>query len=63
MTWGQLRLQDGLCPIIEEIIFFHDQALVVLRLILGVVGTAMVASCVSPSVNLGLLEGQAVEGV
>lgn len=63
ITWAQLRLQDANSPIIEEFIFFHDFAMVVLVFILRVVGVALGGTYTAPAVNQGLLEGQTIECV
>ena len=47
----------------EEFIFFHDFAMVVIVLIFCAVGGALVGTCTNPRVNKGLLEGQALERV
>lgn len=39
--WGQLLFQDAASPIIKELIFFHDYALIILTLVITVVGYAL----------------------
>jgi len=47
----------------EEFLYFHDFALVILSFILGVVGYMMAASLPRKALNTGLLEGQLIEGL
>ena len=61
ITWAQLGLQDGASPIIEEFIFFHDFAIVVLVFIVRFVGYIIVRILTNQFINTGLLEGQVVE--
>lgn len=61
ITWAQLGLQDANSPIIEEFIYFHDFAIVVLTFIIRAVTAALVGIFSRAVVDRGLLEGQAVE--
>ena len=47
----------------EEFLFFHDFALVVLAFILGLVGYIMVVAVTNRRVVTGLLEGQTLEAL
>jgi len=62
-TWGQLGFQDAASPIIEQIIFFHDHAMIILTLILTTVTTFALCSLFSNRTNRFLLEGQKVETI
>lgn len=62
-TWGQLGFQDAASPIIEQIIFFHDHAIIILTLILTTVTTFALCSLFRTSTNRFLLEGQKVETI
>ncbi len=61
MTWSQLGLQDACSPVIEEFIFFHDFAIVVLVFIIGAVGCVIGRMLFSPFVHRGLMEAQVLE--
>ncbi len=61
--WTQVGLQDAAAPIIEEFIFFHDFAIVILTYILSGVGFVMVRLAQNSFINQGLLEGQVIECV
>uniref|UniRef100_W8DND6 Cytochrome c oxidase subunit 2 n=1 Tax=Amphiascoides atopus TaxID=1352461 RepID=W8DND6_9MAXI len=63
MTWSQVGFQDAASPVMEEFLFFHDFALVVLAFILGLVGYMMMVGIVNRSVVTGLLEGQTLEAL
>ncbi len=63
ITWAQLGLQDAASPVMEEFMFFHDFALVILSFILGLVGFVLIMALWGKRINTGLLEGQVVEGV
>jgi len=62
-TWGQLGFQDAASPIIEQIIYFHDHAIIILTLILTTVTTFALCSLFSSNTNRYLLEGQKIETV
>uniref|UniRef100_A0AAU7VFN2 Cytochrome c oxidase subunit 2 n=1 Tax=Ikanecator primus TaxID=3115570 RepID=A0AAU7VFN2_9MAXI len=63
MSWSQVGFQDAASPVMEEFLFFHDFALVVLAFILGLVGYMMVIAVTNRSVVTGLLEGQTLEAL
>ena len=56
-----MGLQDAISPIIEEFIFFHDFAIVVLVFIVSFVRYIMTRIVFNRYVNTGLLEGQMIE--
>ncbi len=58
-----MGFQDAASPVIEEFLFFHDFALVVLAFILGLVGYIMVIAVTNRRVVTGLLEGQTLEAL
>jgi len=60
-TWGHLGLQDRASPLIEQLIFFHDHAIVVLILITTLVGYIMSTLFFNNFTNRFLLEGQTIE--
>ena len=60
-TWGYLGLQDRASPLIEQLIFFHDHAIVVLILITTLVGYIMATLFSNTFTNRFLLEGQTIE--
>nr|YP_010520595.1 cytochrome c oxidase subunit II [Coenobita clypeatus]UXP76991.1 cytochrome c oxidase subunit 2 [Coenobita clypeatus] len=60
-TWGHMGLQDSASPLMEQLIFFHDHAMVVLILITTLVGYMMSSLFFNSFINRFLLENQAIE--
>ncbi|YP_001382109.1 cytochrome c oxidase subunit II (mitochondrion) [Penaeus chinensis] len=60
-TWGHLGLQDSASPLMEQLIFFHDHAMVVLILITTLVGYMLSTLFFNTFTNRFLLEGQTIE--
>nr|YP_009545516.1 cytochrome c oxidase subunit II [Metapenaeopsis barbata]AYO45594.1 cytochrome c oxidase subunit 2 [Metapenaeopsis barbata] len=60
-TWGQLGFQDSASPLMEQLIFFHDHAMVVLILITTLVGYMMCTLFFNSFTNRFLLDGQTIE--
>ena len=59
--WRQLGLQNRASPLIEQLIFFHDHALLILILITTLVGYFMFSLGLNKLVNRYLLDGQIIE--
>nr|YP_010470977.1 cytochrome c oxidase subunit II [Allogalathea elegans]UVF62806.1 cytochrome c oxidase subunit II [Allogalathea elegans] len=60
-TWGYLSFQDSASPLMENLTFFHDHAMVVLILITTFVGYMMLSLVSNSFVNRYLLENQNIE--
>nr|YP_010250870.1 cytochrome c oxidase subunit II [Faughnia haani]QTV76804.1 cytochrome c oxidase subunit 2 [Faughnia haani] len=60
-TWGYLGFLDGASPLMEQLIFFHDHAMIVLTLIVTMVGYMMASLMTNKYINRFLLEGQTIE--
>jgi cytochrome c oxidase subunit 2 len=60
-TWAQLGLQSSASPLIEQLTFFHDHALLILILITTLVGYFMISLMFNSLINRFLLDGQAIE--
>lgn len=60
-TWSQLGFQRSASPLIEQLIFFHDHALLILVLITTLVGYFMASLMTNKFINRFLLDGQAIE--
>ena len=54
-------MQDALSPVIEEFLFFHDFAFIVLSYITAFVAYVIVKALIRELISLNLLEGQLVE--
>lgn len=60
-TWAQFGFQDSSSPLIEQLIFFHDHALLILILITSIVGYFIFSLFFNSYVNRFLLDGQLIE--
>lgn len=60
-TWLQYGFQDSASPLIEQLIFFHDHAMIVLILITTLVGYFIISLTLNTFVNRYLLDGQLIE--
>ena len=60
-TWGYLGLQDSASPLIEQLIFFHDHAIVVIILIVRFVAYIIRTLFFNKYINRFLLENQNIE--
>nr|YP_007025660.1 cytochrome c oxidase subunit II [Thalassina kelanang]AEW68299.1 cytochrome c oxidase subunit II [Thalassina kelanang] len=60
-TWKNLGLQDSASPLMEQLIFFHDHAMIVLIMITTFVGFMMSSTLFNTFINRFLLENQAIE--
>nr|WGO58018.1 cytochrome c oxidase subunit II [Rhabdoblattella disparis] len=60
-TWANMNLQDSASPIMEQLIYFHDHALMIILMILMVVSYMMIILFNNKLTNRFLLEGQLIE--
>nr|YP_010981193.1 cytochrome c oxidase subunit II [Aplomya metallica]WOE90323.1 cytochrome c oxidase subunit II [Aplomya metallica] len=60
-TWANLGLQDSSSPLMEQLIFFHDHAMLILVMITILVGYLMFMLFFNKYVNRYLLHGQTIE--
>nr|ABD19294.1 cytochrome oxidase subunit 2 [Daphnia pulex] len=60
-TWAQIGFQNSASPLMEQLIFFHDHALLILILITTLVGYFMLSLVTNKFVNRYLLDGQMIE--
>nr|AEP27646.1 cytochrome c oxidase subunit II [Scolytus sp. APV-2011] len=60
-TWKTLMLQDSTSPLMEQLTFFHDHALMILIIITVLVGQILVSMLFNKLSNRFLLEGQTIE--
>ena len=61
--WGQLGFQDAASPLIEELIFFHDHAIIILVIIISLVGYAALSLMLNSLTSRSLVEGQEIETI
>nr|YP_009968779.1 cytochrome c oxidase subunit II [Argyra pingwuensis]QNC71304.1 cytochrome c oxidase subunit 2 [Argyra pingwuensis] len=60
-TWANLGLQDSASPLMEQLIFFHDHAMLILIMITVLVGYLMFMLFFNSFTNRFLLHGQTIE--
>nr|WGO58083.1 cytochrome c oxidase subunit II [Rhabdoblatta orlovi] len=60
-TWANMNLQDSASPIMEQLIYFHDHALMIIIMILMIVTYMMVMLTTNTFTDRFLLEGQLIE--
>nr|QZL38239.1 cytochrome c oxidase subunit 2 [Metopina sagittata] len=60
-TWTNLNLQDSASPLMEQLIFFHDHALLILVMITILVTYMMISLFFNNYTNRFLLHGQTIE--
>nr|QVL28829.1 cytochrome c oxidase subunit II [Mallota vilis] len=60
-TWANLGLQDSASPLMEQLTFFHDHALLILIMITVMVGYMMTMLFFNNYSNRYLLHGQTIE--
>ena len=60
-TWSALGFQDRASPLIEQLTFFHDHAILVLILITTLVGYMLISLFPNKLINRFLLEEQTIE--
>nr|UFZ13711.1 cytochrome c oxidase subunit II [Haplosialis sp.] len=60
-TWSNLSLQDSASPLMEQLTFFHDHALLILLMITALVGYILGTLFFNKFINRYLLEGQTIE--
>nr|QBC73171.1 cytochrome c oxidase subunit II [Coccocrater sp. MNHN-IM-2013-41044] len=61
--WGQLGFQDACSPLMEQLIFFHDHAMVILVLIVSIVFYAFIAFFSNSFSCRNILAGEEIETI
>nr|WGO57992.1 cytochrome c oxidase subunit II [Pseudoglomeris magnifica] len=62
-TWADLNLQDSASPIMEQLIYFHDYAMMIITLILTIISYMIYMLINNIFTNRFLIEGQFIEMV
>nr|YP_009351653.1 cytochrome c oxidase subunit II [Procubitermes undulans]AQP30233.1 cytochrome c oxidase subunit 2 [Procubitermes undulans]ATE51041.1 cytochrome oxidase subunit II [Procubitermes sp. VR-2017] len=62
-TWLNLTLQDSASPVMEQLIYFHDHALMIMLMIITTVFYTMISIIQNKQTSRFLLEGQMIETV
>nr|YP_009350470.1 cytochrome c oxidase subunit II [Leucopitermes leucops]AQP27131.1 cytochrome c oxidase subunit 2 [Leucopitermes leucops] len=60
-TWLNLTLQDSASPVMEQLIFFHDHALMIMLMIITAVFYTMISIIQNKQTSRFMLEGQMIE--
>nr|YP_011017958.1 cytochrome c oxidase subunit II [Amritodus flavoscutatus]WQF70189.1 cytochrome c oxidase subunit II [Amritodus flavoscutatus] len=60
-TWMKFSFQDGVSSIMEQLIMFHDHAMMIIIMITVVVFYMMLSLLINSLINRFLLEGQLIE--
>nr|YP_009350119.1 cytochrome c oxidase subunit II [Nasutitermes diabolus]AQP26384.1 cytochrome c oxidase subunit 2 [Nasutitermes diabolus] len=60
-TWLNLTLQDSASPVMEQLIFFHDHALMIMLMIITAVFYTMIMIIQNKQTSRYILEGQMIE--
>nr|AQP26864.1 cytochrome c oxidase subunit 2 [Nasutitermes sp. A TB-2017] len=60
-TWLNLTLQDSASPVMEQLIFFHDHALMIMLMIITAVFYTMIMIIQNKQTSRFMLEGQMIE--
>nr|QHD47939.1 cytochrome c oxidase subunit II [Kamimuria klapaleki] len=60
-TWANLSLQDSASPLMEQLTFFHDHALLILIMITTLVSYLMATLFFNSDIHRYLLDGQTIE--
>nr|QHD47874.1 cytochrome c oxidase subunit II [Peltoperlopsis cebuano] len=60
-TWANLSLQDSASPLMEQLTFFHDHALLILIMITTLVSYLLATLFFNKNINRFLLDGQTIE--
>lgn len=61
--WGQLNFQDAASPIITQLIEFHDHAILVVTIVIGLVGYALFVLMINKLTCRTIFEAQQIETV
>nr|AEP27549.1 cytochrome c oxidase subunit II [Hypera postica] len=62
-TWKTILLQDSASPLMEQLMFFHDHAMVILIIITVLVGYMLGTMLFNKFIHRYLLEGQTIEAI
>nr|AQP27107.1 cytochrome c oxidase subunit 2 [Anoplotermes group sp. AD TB-2017] len=62
-TWLNLTLQDSASPIMEQLIYFHDHALMIMLMIITTVFYTMISIIQNKQTSRFMLEGQMIETI
>nr|YP_011010539.1 cytochrome c oxidase subunit 2 [Xenobates singaporensis]WPW47180.1 cytochrome c oxidase subunit 2 [Xenobates singaporensis] len=59
--WSQINLQDANSPIMEQLIFFHDNTMIILLMITTLIAWVMIKMIPNKMINRFMMENQMIE--
>lgn len=62
-TWSSLIFQNRVSPVMEHLIFFHDNIIIIIIIVIIIVGYILINSCINFYYNLKIFQGQELERV
>nr|WMY24198.1 cytochrome c oxidase subunit II [nr. Quasitermes sp.] len=62
-TWLNMTLQDSASPVMEQLIYFHDHALMIMLMIITTVFYTMISIIQNKQTSRFMLEGQMIETI
>nr|QNU09905.1 cytochrome c oxidase subunit II [Cylindrotermes sapiranga] len=62
-TWLNMTLQDSASPVMEQLIYFHDHALMIMLMIITAVFYTMISIIQNKQTSRFILEGQMIETI
>nr|AFY16873.1 cytochrome c oxidase subunit II [Perittopus sp. HL-2012] len=60
-TWSQINMQDANSPIMEQLIFFHDNTMIILIMITVLIAWIMMKMIFNKKINRFMMENQMIE--
>nr|YP_009692466.1 cytochrome c oxidase subunit II [Limnogonus hypoleucus]QEH58878.1 cytochrome c oxidase subunit II [Limnogonus hypoleucus] len=60
-TWSQINLQDANSPIMEQLMFFHDNTMIILIMITVMIAWIMMKMIFNKKINRYMMENQMIE--
>nr|AVW86153.1 cytochrome c oxidase subunit 2 [Panthalis oerstedi] len=62
-AWGQLYFQDAASPIMSQLIYFHDHAMLLITLIIAMVSYAILSLMMNKLISTNVFEAQEIETI
>nr|YP_011010162.1 cytochrome c oxidase subunit 2 [Hermatobates djiboutensis]WPW46686.1 cytochrome c oxidase subunit 2 [Hermatobates djiboutensis] len=61
--WSQINFQDANSPLMEQLVFFHDNTMIILMMITAIVGWSMMKMMMNKKISRFNLDNQTIETV
>lgn len=62
-AWGQISFQDAASPLISQLIYFHDHAILIITLVITLVSFAFISLIRNKFLNTKIFEAQQIETI